>query len=52
MSRLVIGFGDDGKFRNDIQDQASESYTVTAGPNETVTVIDGQTQVTKDDDTN
>ncbi|MEU5272780.1 hypothetical protein AB0G77_30470 [Streptomyces hygroscopicus] len=38
MARLVIGFGDDGEFRNDVQAQASESTTVVAGPGETVTV--------------
>ncbi|MEW9521254.1 hypothetical protein [Streptomyces tubercidicus] len=48
MSRLVIGFGGDGEFRNDIADQASDSYTVTAGPDETVTLTDGQIQVTQD----
>ncbi|MFI0908693.1 hypothetical protein ACH4TE_35045 [Streptomyces sioyaensis] len=53
MARLVIGFGDNGEFRNDIQDQASESYMVTAGPGETVTVTDdGQIQVTRDEDAN
>ncbi|MGY4971631.1 hypothetical protein ACWGCC_20905 [Streptomyces nigrescens] len=50
MSRLVIGFGDDGEFRNDIADQASDSYTVTAGPGETVTLTDGQIQIDHDND--
>ncbi|WP_260636323.1 hypothetical protein [Streptomyces angustmyceticus] len=50
MSPLVIGFGSNGEFRNDIADQADESYTVTAGPDETVTINDGQIRVTRDDD--
>ncbi|WP_432587012.1 hypothetical protein ABVG11_15175 [Streptomyces sp. HD1123-B1] len=37
---LVIGFGSDGEFRNDIEDQASERITVTAAPGETVTVTE------------
>ncbi|MGY5129937.1 hypothetical protein [Streptomyces nigrescens] len=52
MSRLVIGFGSDGEFRNDIADQADQSFTVVAGPNEVVTVTDGQVEVIQDDDTN
>ncbi|MER7787936.1 hypothetical protein [Streptomyces sp. NPDC097640] len=40
MARLVIGFGDDGEFRNDIQDQASEITIVTAAPGGVVTVAE------------
>lgn len=52
MSRLVIGFGSDGEFRNDIADQADESFTVVAGPNEAVTVTGGQVEIVPDDNTN
>ncbi|WP_329176049.1 hypothetical protein OG754_23165 [Streptomyces decoyicus] len=50
MARLVIGFGGDGELRNDVQDQASDSYTVTAGPGETVTLTDGRIQIAQDND--
>ncbi|QIK07890.1 hypothetical protein G7Z12_19405 [Streptomyces sp. ID38640] len=50
MARLVIGFGGDGELRNDVHDQASDSYTVTAGPGETVTLTNGQIQIAQDDD--
>ncbi|MHB6909014.1 hypothetical protein [Streptomyces sp. DB-54] len=50
MSRLVIGFGGNGEFRNDIADQADESYTVTAAPGEVVHLTDDQTRPAKDDE--
>ncbi|MFF2805769.1 hypothetical protein ACFVT2_01060 [Streptomyces sp. NPDC058000] len=47
---LVIGFGGNGEFRNDIADQADESYTVTAGPGEVVHLTDDQITVVQDDE--
>lgn len=52
MPRLVIGFGSDGEFRNDIEDQADQSFTVVAGPNEVITITDGQVEIVQDDATN
>ncbi|MEJ8654927.1 hypothetical protein WKI65_44525 [Streptomyces sp. MS1.AVA.3] len=50
MKRPVIGFNN-GEFCNDLQDQADTTTTVTAGPGEVVTIVDGEITITQTGDT-